>query len=130
MRLTNYTTWVKEYKDGPFDVKVGYFPEDIYVGDLYDESCYDIEDMARKIDMGYLEWFVARVQYLYEGVEMGSAYLGGCLYDDAEKAIEEGLDGYLEDMTDEAKTEAMDYLTKLYEKMSKDLVDNRLIPVV
>jgi len=121
MSLLSYTTWVKEYTDGPFDVKVGYFPEDCYVGDLYDESCYDIEDMAQKIDSGYLEWFVARVQYLYDGVEMGSAYVGGCLYEDATQAIEGGLDGYLEDMTDEAKTEAMDYLTRLYEKMKRDV---------
>jgi len=129
MRLTSYTTWVKEYKDGVFDVKVGYFPEDTYVGDLYDEECHDVQDMAVKIDMGYLDWFVARVQYLYDGIEMGSSYLGGCLYEDAAQAIEGGLNGYLEDMTDEARTEAMDYLTKLYQKMSKD-VDNRLVPVI
>jgi len=121
MSLMTYTTWVKETTNGPFDVKVGYFPEDIYVGDCFDDECCDIEDMARKIDMGYLDWFVTRVQYLYDGIEMGSAYLGGCLYDDAEKAIEEGLDGYLEDMIDEAKTEALGRLMDLKAKMSKDL---------
>jgi hypothetical protein len=131
MALTNYTTWVKEYKDGNFDVKIGYFPEDIYVGDCFDDSIdpdtgkpyYDTDEMARKIDMGYLDWFVARVQYLYDGIEMGSAYLGGNLYDDADKAIEEGLSGYLEDMIDEARDEAQGRALEMVERLKKDFLE-------
>ena len=122
MSLTNYTHWVKEFKDGHFDVKVGYFPEDIYVGDCFDDTCYDIEDMARKIDSGYLDWFVARVQFLYDGREMGSSYLGGCLYEDAEKAIEEGLDGYLEDMIDEARDEANAEAVRMLDRLKADFL--------
>ena len=123
MSLTNYTTWVKEYKDGAFDVKVGYFPEDCYVGDCFDETVDDIQEMARKIDMGYLDWFVARVQYLYDGVEMGTAYLGGNLYEDAEKAIEEGLSGYLDDMLAEARDEAQARALEMVERLKKDFLE-------
>ena len=123
MSLTNYTTWVKEYKDGNFDVKVGYFPEDCYVGDCFDDTCFEIEEMARRIDSGYLDWFVARVQYLYDGIEMGSAYLGGNLYEDAEKAIEEGLSGYLEDMIDEARDEAQGRALEMVERLKKDFLE-------
>lgn len=118
----NHTTWVKEYKDGNFNVKIGYFPEDLMLSVVFDETCYDIEEMADKIDSGLLEWFVTCVQYSYEGIEMGSSYLNGCLHKDACKAIEDGLDGYLEDMTCQAKTEAIDSLNTLYQKMSHDLV--------
>lgn len=123
MSLTNYTTWVKEYKDDAFDVKVGYFPEDCYVGDCFDEECHDVQDMAVKIDTGYLDWFVARVQYLYDGVEMGSAYLGGNLYEDAEKAIEEGLSGYLDDMLDEARGEAQTRALEMVERLKRDFLE-------
>ena len=123
MSLSKYTTWVKEYKDGNFDVKVGYFPEDSYVGDSFDDTCFDIEEMARKIEYGFLDWFVARVQYMYDGVEMGTSYLGGCLYEDAEKAIEEGLDGYLEDMLDEARGEAQTRALEMVERLKKDFLE-------
>ena len=123
MSLSNYTTWVKEYKDGNFDVKVGYFPEDCHPSDSFDDTCYDTDEMARKIDMGYLDWFVARVQYLYDGIEMGSAYLGGNLYDDAEKAIEEGLSGYLDDMIDEARDEAQGRALEMVERLKKDFLE-------
>jgi hypothetical protein len=123
MSLTNYTTWVKEYKDGNFDVKVGYFPDDVPLDYTFDETCHDIQEMARKIDMGYLDYFVARVQYLYDGIEMGTAYLGGCLYEDANKAIEEGLDGYLEDMLDEARGEAQDRALEMVERLKKDFLE-------
>ena len=122
MALTNYTTWVKEFKHGVFDVKVGYFPEDSYVGDCFDESCYDTAEMARKIDMGLLDWFVARVQFLYDGREMGSAYLGGCLYEDAHKTIEEGLDGYLEDMIAEAADEAQNEAVRMLDRLKADFL--------
>ena len=123
MSLMNYTTWVKEYKDGNFDVKVGYFPEECYVGDCFDETEYGIEEMARKIDSGLLDWFCARVQYLYDGVEMGSAYLGGNLYEDADKAIEEGLSGYLDDMLDEARNEAHCRALEMVERLKKDFLE-------
>jgi hypothetical protein len=123
MALTNYTTWVKEYKDGNFDVKVGYFPEDCHPSDCFDDTCYDTDEMARKIDMGLLDWFVARVQYMYDGVEMGSAYLGGCMYDDAEKAIEEGLDGYLYDMIGDARDEAQGRALEMVERLKRDFLE-------
>jgi len=124
MSIMNYTTWVKEYKDGPFDVKVGYFPEEIYVGDLFvDYTDGEVEDMARKIDQGYYDWFVARVQYKYDGIEMGTSYLGGCLYENAEKTIvEDKLDGYLDNMLDEARDEAQTRALELVEHMQKDFL--------
>jgi hypothetical protein len=131
MSMMNYTTWVKEYKDGNFDVKIGYFPEDCHPSDCFDNSIdpdtgkpyYDTDEMVRKIEMGYLDWFVARVQYLYDGIEMGSAYLGGNLYDDADKAIEEGLSGYLDDMIDEARDEAQGCALEMVERLKKDFLE-------
>ena len=121
MSNINYTIWVKEYKDSKFDVKIGYFPDDSYIEDCFDDTEHNINEIAQKINMGNLEWFVARVQVLYDGIEMGCSYLGGCLYEDAYKAVEDGLDGYLEDMICEAKEEAVDYFNTLYQKMTHDL---------
>ena len=119
----SHTTWVKEYKDGKFDVKVGYFPDDCPLDNTLDESCYDIKEIATKIDMGELDYFVCRVQYLYDGIEMGTSFIGGCLYEDASKAIEEGLDGCLEGMLDEARDEANGCGNNLLARLKQDFLE-------
>jgi hypothetical protein len=117
-----YWYYVGEPKqDGPFKVVHSWTYEDTPIRDCFDDTCHDIAEMERKVDSGYLDWFVARVQYFYDGVEMGSAHLGGCLYEDVQKAFADGMDGYIEDMEDEAKVEAMDRLTSLYTKMKQDV---------
>lgn len=119
--MIEYTTWVKEYRDGPFDVKVGYFPEDTYIYDHFDQNEEDLDAMAHKINTGQLDWFVARVQYLYDGIEMGWDFLGGNLYEDAEMAINtSALDGYLDDMLREAREMAQSRTQKLYSKLKHD----------
>ena len=53
------------HKDGNFEVKVGYFYEDIHPQDLFDNSLdpdtgkpyYDTDEMARRIDMNIDAWF-------------------------------------------------------------------------
>ena len=110
-------------QDGPFKVVHSWTYEDVYVGDCFDESCFDIKALARKIDSGDMDWFVARVQYFYDGVEMGSDYLGGCLYDSVSKAFEGGLDGYLEDMEDRAREEAQSRALEMVERLKKDFLE-------
>jgi len=88
--------------------------------DCFDDTCYDIAEMERKVDSGLLDWFVARVQFFYNGVEAGSDYLGGCLYEDVDKAFEDGLDGYLEDMIQEAEAEAIDFIGTMMSNLKQD----------
>ena len=109
-----------EKQDGVFEVVHSWTYEDLYIGDCFDESCFDIEDMAGKINAGDLDWFVARVQYFYDGQEAGSDYLGGCLYESVEKAFASGLDGYLEDMEDRAREEAQAWIQQLARRIRQD----------
>lgn len=85
------------------------------IRDCFDEEFEDIDDMEKKIDDGDLDWFVARVRVLYDGIELGNDYLGGNLYEDVDDAFENGLDGYLEDMEIEAMDQAKVRLEKLVE---------------
>ena len=110
-------------QDGAFKVVHSWTYEDTSLADCFDESCFDIEDMARKVDRGDLDWFIARVQYFYDGVEMGSDYLGGCLYDSVEKAFESGLDGYLEDMEYRAREEAQSRALEMVERLKRDFLE-------
>ena len=73
--------------------------EDDPVEFCFDDTCYDLDEIRRKIDSCVYDWFMLRVRVLVEGLELGNAYLGGCLYEDARECL---TDGTAEDMIAEA----------------------------
>jgi hypothetical protein len=89
--------------------------EDIAVRDCFDDTCYDIKDMERKVNEGHLDWFMLRVRVLLDGHEFGSAYLGGCMYEDAHEVL---TDGTAEDLIAEALIEARSEVRRLKEKLN------------
>ena len=89
--------------------------EDIALRDCFDDSCYDIQDMERKVNSYELDWFMLRVRVLFDGHELGSHYLGGCLYEDAREVL---TDGTAEDCIQEALYEAKQEVKRLKEKLN------------
>ncbi len=89
--------------------------EDISLRDCFDDSCYDIKDMERKVNRYELDWFMLRVRVLLDGHELGSHYLGGCLYEDAREVLK---DGTAEDCIAEALHEAKQEVKRLKEKLN------------
>jgi len=96
--MRHYDELARFEREG-FDIIVDKTWEDIYVGDCFDDTCWDIKDICNKIDSGVYDWFMLRVRVLVEGLELGSAYLGGCLYEDAREVL---TDGTADDIIDEA----------------------------
>ena len=124
-----------KHKDGNFDVKVGYFYEDLHPADLYDNSpnpdndgkpYYDTDEMARRIDSNMDAWFGFWAKYYYKGHEVGYANLGGLYYenDDAEgvivKEAKTGDDCWYKDVIDEAKDQAIKEVGDLHRQMELD----------
>lgn len=99
-----------------FDVIVDKTWEDIPLRDCFDDSCYNIRDMERKVNDGDLEWFMLRVRVLFEGHEFGIAYLGGCLYD-YYKVKDVLTDGTADDLIEEAIKEAKREVNNLAGKL-------------
>lgn len=97
-----YDTLATMQREG-FDIVVDKTWEDLNPRDCFDESCTDIEEIIRDIDRGHLDWFMLRVRALVDGHELGSAYLGGMLYEDPTECL---TDGSAEDMIAEAIAEA------------------------
>ena len=93
-----------------FHIVLSTRPEDFHPSDSFDDSCHDINEICRKIDNGTYDWFCARVEAFKHGVLLGTAYLGGNLYDDAREFI---TDGQFDDLMDEAIGEAEANLAKL-----------------
>lgn len=85
-----YWDELARYEREGFDVIVDKTWEDIAVRDCFDDTCYDIREMEEQVNSGELDWFMLRVRVLVDDHELGSAYLGGCLYADAREVLSDG----------------------------------------
>ena len=115
---------VKRFKEAQFDVVVDWTYEEAALGDCFDETVTDLEDMIRRCNDGTDTHYIARVRVFYDGHEMGSATLGSCYAYDCDPAddIEAGIGGYLEDMIGEAMDEARSEAVKMLDRLKADFL--------
>jgi hypothetical protein len=67
-------------------------------------ECFDSKkQLYADIDSGKWDWFMLRVRVMFRGLELGSHYLGRCLYENAADVL---TDGTAEDCIGEALREA------------------------
>ena len=97
-----YDTLAEFERDG-YDIIVDKTWEELSIKDCFDDTQFDIAEINHNIEHGNLDWFMLRVRVLVEGLELGSAYLGGCLYEDPREIL---TDGTAEDFIAEAMVEA------------------------
>jgi hypothetical protein len=102
------------YEREGFKVIVDKTYEDIDVRGQFDWTEAELDQLVKDIDMGKTEWFMLRVRVFVEGNELGSAYLGGCLYEDPMEVL---TDGVAEDMIAEAMVEAKAAVYPLMRKL-------------
>ena len=113
--MTRFYEELASYDREGFFVVVDKTWDDTSIRDCFDDTCYDIKDMERKVDSGDLDWFMLRVRALVDGHELGSAYLGGCMYEDAKEVL---TDGTAEDLIAEALIEARSEARRLKERLN------------
>lgn len=113
--MRHYEELAKYHRDG-FDIVVDKTWEDIDPRGQFDLP--DVEEILMKIDEGTYDWFMLRVRVFFDAHEMGSHYLGGCLYEDARDVL---TDGTAEDCISQAMDEAKQEIVRLREKLA-DLV--------
>ena len=104
-----------EFEREDYDIIVDKSYEDLDPKDCFDDSCFDLKEMYRDIESGRLDWFMLRVRVMAEGVELGSHYLGGCLYEDAREVLK---DGTAEDCISQALQEAKGNVYRIYKKFA------------
>ena len=108
-----YDTLAQFERDG-YDIIVDKTYEDLDPRGQFDTD--DIDEIIKDIDRGHIEWFMLRVRVLVEGLELGSAYLGGCLYEDPREIL---TDGTAEDFIAEAMVEAKSQVYRLSRKFTE-----------
>jgi hypothetical protein len=120
--MTRYYDTLAEFERDGFTIIVDKTYEDMHASHCFDDSVHDIDEICRKIDNGTYDWFMLRVRVMVEGLELGSSYLGGCLYEDAKDVL---TDGTAEDFICEALKEAKPKVYALKQKFAElsDMVD-------
>jgi hypothetical protein len=118
--MQRYYDELATYERDGFTVIVDKTYEDFNPRDHFESD--DMDEILRKIDNGTYEWFMLRVRVLVEGLELGSHYLGGCLYEDPREVLS---DGTAEDIIWEALKEAKPKVYALKQKFAElsDMVD-------
>ena len=118
--MTQYYDTIAEFERDGFTVIVDKTYEDFNPRDHFESD--DMDEILRKIDNGTYEWFMLRVRVLVEGLELGSHYLGGCLYEDPREVL---TDGTAEDCIYEAMKEAKSQVYRMKQKFAElsDQVD-------
>jgi hypothetical protein len=114
--MQRYYDTIAEFERDGFDIIVDKSYEDLHPRDCFDDSVTDIKELCEDIDSGKYDWFMLRVRVLVEGLELGSAYLGGCLYSDAREVL---TDGTAEDLIGEALKEAKRDVYRLSKKFQE-----------
>jgi hypothetical protein len=114
--MTRYYDELAQYERDGFTIIVDKTYEDLNPRDSFDDCCHDVDEICKDIDNGNLEWFMLRVRVLVEGLELGSAYLGGCLYEDPKEIL---TDGTAEDFIAEAMTEAKSKVYGMYKRFQE-----------
>ena len=110
-----YDTLAEFERDG-YDIIVDKTYEELNPRDCFDDTQFDIAEINHNIEHGNLDWFMLRVRVMVEGLELGSAYLGGCLYEDPKEIL---TDGTAEDFIAEAMVEAKSQVYRLSRKFTE-----------
>jgi hypothetical protein len=98
------------YEREGYEIIVDKTWEDLSLSQCFDDTQFDLAEMQHNIEHGNLDWFMLRVRVLVEGLELGSHYLGGCLYEDSKEILK---DGTAEDCIAEALVEAKSKVYRL-----------------
>lgn len=102
------------YEREGFKVIVDKTWEELNPRDSFDWTEEEMDQLIKDIDNGKTEWFMLRVRAFVDGNELGSAYLGGLLYEDPMEVL---TDGMAEEMIAEAIAEAKKNVYPLMKKL-------------
>lgn len=107
-----YWETLKTIQEGPFTIIVDKSWEDISIRGHFDETCYDIDELERKVNEGIYDWFMLRARVITDDTELSENIIGGFLY---ENVMEVFNDGIADDIIHTAKVEARLNLERLQE---------------
>ena len=95
--------WEKDY--GPFRAFGYVAPEEIDVGEIFDDHAFDspnVDEIRTDVNNGDKVWVWAQVKVYCKGIELGGASMGGLLYKDYDGIKKEVFEEDTHDIVHEA----------------------------
>lgn len=122
--MLDYYHTVQELKVDQYDVVVDWTYETVPLDSCFDETVFDISDMAERCNRGVDTHYITRVRAFYNGHELGCSTLGSCYASDCypEDNIRSGLDGYLPQLIEEAVDQAREETVRMIARLKKDFL--------
>ena len=114
--MTRYYDEIASFERDGFFIIVDKTYEDLSPHDCFDDSITDIKQLCEDINDCKLDWFMLRVRALVDGHEMGTSYLGGCLYENPKEVLS---DGTAENLISEALIEAKRDVYRMYKRFQE-----------
>ena len=111
-----YYDTIAEFSREGYDIIVDKSWEDLNPRDLFDDCVTDLDQLVEDINSGKLDWFFLRVRVLVEGLELASAHVGGCLYENPKDVLTDGL---AEDLISEALEDAKKEVYRLSKRFTE-----------
>lgn len=118
-------THVETQEHGVFSVILDWAYEDAALGDCFDETIFDLEDMIDRCNRYVDTHYIARVRVMYDDIEMGEETLGSCYARDCDPAddMRNGIGGYLEDMISDAMNQARSRSVEMLNRLKRDFLE-------
>jgi hypothetical protein len=114
--MTRYYDEIASFERDGFFIIVDKTYEDIDPWDQLSECFDNKKDLYADIESGKYDWFMLRVRALVDGHEMGTSYLGGCLYENPKDVL---TDGTAEDLISESLIEAKRDVYRMYKRFQE-----------
>ena len=108
----------EEFDRDQFTVEIAFAPDDTQLDLLFDTDADYYPELIENLESGFWQHMICRVQALYDGKVMGSAYLGSIVAESPEKWLAEDrteVDDLIDDAIDQARSEALRMLEILKE---------------
>ena len=103
--------WEKDY--GPFRVFGYVTPEEMDVGEIFENEADNVDEIRNDINNGDKVWVWAQVKVYCKGIELGDSSIGGLLYKDYDGLKKEIFEEDHQSIVHEALKEARGSLKTL-----------------
>lgn len=118
---------VKSFKQDGFDIKLSWADEDLSLREAFSDFTDDeVEEMIERCDAGTDYHYIFKVAVYFKGIELSENTLGSCYVGNGtpEDDIENGVNGYYEQMLEEALNEAKSNLNDIRESINGSFIGN------
>jgi len=112
----------EQFDSEPFIVEVSWAPDSTQLELVFDPSEDYFEELQEKIRDGVWEHFILKVAVYYDGLEVGSSYLGSIVAESPADYIKDDPDNHVDEMVREALDEAQNECLKRLDRLKEDFL--------